>query len=54
MQYISPYAALEKHASGQPEADAIIIDDRRLSHSEIFAARDPLCRLADDKRGDPG
>jgi non-ribosomal peptide synthetase component E (peptide arylation enzyme) len=36
MQYVSPYAALEKHASGQPEADAIISDDTRLSYSEIF------------------
>lgn len=36
MQYVSPYAALEKHASGQPEADAIISDNTRLSHSEIF------------------
>ncbi len=36
MQYVSPYAALEKHASGQPDADAIIIDDTRLTHGEIF------------------
>jgi long-chain acyl-CoA synthetase len=36
MQYVSPYAALEKIASDQPEADAIIIDDTRLSHSEML------------------
>ena len=36
MQYVSPYAALEKHASGQPGSDAIVVDDTRLSHSEIF------------------
>ena len=36
MQCVSPYAALEKIAAGQPEADAIIIGDRRLSHGEVF------------------
>ena len=36
MHSVSPYAALEKHASGRPEADAIVIDDARLCHGELF------------------
>ena len=36
MQYVSPYAALEEFACGQPDADAIIIDDTRLSYGEVL------------------
>lgn len=36
MQSSSPHAALEKHALHQPDADAIIFEDTKLSHGDIF------------------
>ena len=35
MRCVSPYAALESLASAQPDADAIVTDDARLSYGEL-------------------
>jgi acyl-coenzyme A synthetase/AMP-(fatty) acid ligase len=34
--HVSPYAALEKLASSQPHADAIVLDETRISYEEFF------------------